>query len=75
MYNIVLFYLEPRSALPQEHSGQVHFGTDAWTSTNHRAFVAWTVHLHHEGSILVFLLDIIEVPEVRVFSTLIHGQF
>ena len=43
----------------------MHFATDAWTSPNHRAFVAWTVHLHHEGHILTFLLDIIEVPEVR----------
>jgi hypothetical protein len=33
------------------------------TSPNHRAFVAWTVHLHHEGHILTFLLDVIEVPE------------
>jgi hypothetical protein len=51
--------------LLREHSGLVHFATDAWTSPNHRAFVAWTVHLHHEGHVLVFLLDITEVPEVR----------
>ena len=42
---------------------------DAWTSPNHRAFVAWTVHLQHEGHILAFLLDIIEVPEVRLSDT------
>lgn len=42
----------------------MHFATDAWTSPNHRAFVAWMVHLHHEGHILTFLLDIIEVPKV-----------
>lgn len=52
------------STSTQEHSGHVHFSTDAWTSPNHRAFVAWTVHLHHDGKILVFLLDIVEVPEV-----------
>ena len=48
----------------QEHPGHIHFTTNAWTSQNHRAFVAWTVHLHHEGNLLVFILDIIEVPEV-----------
>ncbi|KAF8221742.1 hypothetical protein L208DRAFT_1062671, partial [Tricholoma matsutake] len=47
----------------KEHPGHVHFATNAWTSPNHRAFVAWTVHLHHEGHILTFLLNIMEVPE------------
>ncbi|KAH9045980.1 hypothetical protein EDB84DRAFT_1265619, partial [Lactarius hengduanensis] len=47
------------------HSGKINFATDAWTSPNHRAFVAWTVHLHDAGHVLVFLLDIVEVPEVR----------
>jgi len=49
----------------QEHPSKVHFATDVWTSPNHRAFVAWTVHLHDAGNILAFLLDVIEVPEVR----------
>ncbi|KIL63556.1 hypothetical protein M378DRAFT_79508, partial [Amanita muscaria Koide BX008] len=47
----------------KEHLGHVHFATDAWTSLNHRAFVAWTVHLHHEGHLLAFVLDVVEVPE------------
>jgi hypothetical protein len=51
--------------LYQDHPGRLSFATDAWTSPNHRAFVAWTVHLHHEGAPLSFLLDIVEVPEVR----------
>ena len=50
--------------LLQEHPGKLHFATDAWTSPNHRAFLAWTVHLQHEGQMLTFLLDIVEVPEV-----------
>ncbi|KAJ7683870.1 hypothetical protein B0H17DRAFT_941394 [Mycena rosella] len=50
--------------LLEEYPGRLSFATDAWTSPNHRAFVAWTVHLHHEGHPLVFLLDIYEVPEV-----------
>ncbi|KAF8885306.1 hypothetical protein BD779DRAFT_1442450, partial [Infundibulicybe gibba] len=48
----------------KEHPDRIHFATDAWTSPNHRAFVAWTVHLQHKGRILVFLLDFMEVPEV-----------
>ncbi len=50
----------------QEHPGRLHFATDAWTSPNHRALLAWTVHLEYNGKILVFLLDIIEVPEERM---------
>ncbi|KAJ7224709.1 hypothetical protein GGX14DRAFT_350609, partial [Mycena pura] len=48
----------------QEYPGRLSFGTDAWTSPNHRAFVAWTVHLHHEGELISFPLDVYEVPEV-----------
>ncbi|KAH9926053.1 uncharacterized protein B0H18DRAFT_876712, partial [Fomitopsis serialis] len=48
-----------------DHPGRIHFATDAWTSPNHRAFVAWTAHLEFQGAPLSFLLDIIEVPEVR----------
>ncbi|KAF8874618.1 hypothetical protein BD779DRAFT_1450826 [Infundibulicybe gibba] len=55
----------------KNHSGQVHFATDAWTSTNHRAYVAWTIHLHHQGSILTFALDMMELPEVRGIFLLI----
>ncbi|KAK7034802.1 dimer-Tnp-hAT domain-containing protein [Favolaschia claudopus] len=49
--------------LLQDYPGQLAYATDAWTSSNHRAFVAWSVHLQHEGNPLSFLLDIIEVPE------------
>ncbi|KAF8237636.1 hypothetical protein L208DRAFT_1246708 [Tricholoma matsutake] len=48
--------------LLQDYPGRVHFTTDAWTSTNHHAFVAWTVHFKHNGT-LAFLLDILKVPE------------
>ena len=34
----------------QEYEGQLIFATDAWTSPNHKAFVAFTVHFAHEGS-------------------------
>jgi len=49
--------------LLQDHPGHIHFVTDAWTSTNHQAFVAWMVHLEHDRTMLAFLLDIIKVPE------------
>jgi hypothetical protein len=51
------------SKVLREHPGRVHFATDAWTSTNHHAFVAWTVHLEYNGTMLAFLLDIVDVPE------------
>ena len=38
------------------------FGTDTWTSLNHKAYVTVTVHLEqHEGIPLCLLLDVIEV--------------
>ncbi|KAF8223902.1 hypothetical protein L208DRAFT_1314735 [Tricholoma matsutake] len=51
------------SKLPQDHPGHVHFTTDAWMSTNHHVFVAWTMHIEHNGTMLAFLLDAIKVPE------------
>ncbi|KAJ7038766.1 hypothetical protein C8F04DRAFT_950821 [Mycena alexandri] len=50
--------------LLEEYPGRLSFSTDAWTSPNHRAFVAWIVHLQHEGELLSFPLDVYEVPEV-----------
>jgi hypothetical protein len=49
--------------LLQDYPGRIHIATDAWTSTNHRALVAWTVHLEHESCMMAFLLDIVEVAE------------
>ncbi|KAJ7825836.1 hypothetical protein B0H14DRAFT_2596296 [Mycena olivaceomarginata] len=40
------------------YNGRLSFSTDTWTSPNHRAFVAWIVHLQHEGELLAFPLDI-----------------
>jgi hypothetical protein len=37
------------------------FATDAWTSPNHKALVAITVHFKHEGIPISLLLDIVEV--------------
>jgi hypothetical protein len=65
-HNVKAPYLKCREwigQLLQDHPGRVHFATDAWTSTNHHAFVAWTVHFEHNGNMLAFLLDIVEVPK------------
>jgi hypothetical protein len=51
-------------------SRAIALATDAWTSPNHRAFVAWTVHFEYEGTMIAFLLDIIEVPESHSGATL-----
>jgi hypothetical protein len=56
--------------LLQDHAGRLHFATDCWTSPNHRAFVAWTVHFAFRGEMLAFLLDIVELPESHTGATL-----
>ncbi|KAL1700069.1 hypothetical protein EV121DRAFT_214924, partial [Schizophyllum commune] len=50
--------------LLKDHPGLIHITTDAWTSPNHRAFVAFVAHIPSEGRVLAFLLDILEVPQV-----------
>ncbi|KAF8469359.1 hypothetical protein DFH94DRAFT_616566, partial [Russula ochroleuca] len=57
--------------LLQDHYGRLHFATDGWTSTNHCMFVTWTVHLEHNGTMLAFLLDILEVPESHTGMALV----
>jgi hypothetical protein len=47
----------------QQHDGALSFATDAWTSPNHRAFIAFTVHLEAQGEPLSFLLDFVELPK------------
>ncbi|KAF8229146.1 hypothetical protein L208DRAFT_1288230 [Tricholoma matsutake] len=61
------------SKLLQDHPGHIHFTTDVWTSTNHHMFVAWTVHLEHNGTMLAFLLDAIEVPESHTGVALVKA--
>jgi hypothetical protein len=47
---------------------------DAWTLPNHHAFVAWTVHFEYNGTMLAFLLDIVEVLESHT-SMVLAGAF
>ena len=52
-----------RTHLPQDYDCEINISTDAWTSPNHLAFVAFIAQLEREGKPLSFLLDILEVPE------------
>lgn len=45
----------------KKYNGTLSFATDAWTSPNHRTYVAITVHLEHDGIPLCLLLDLVEV--------------
>jgi hypothetical protein len=45
----------------QEHKGALSFATDAWTSPNHKAYVAVMVHFENQGVSMVMLLDIVEL--------------
>ena len=45
----------------QEHIGVLNFTTDSWTSPNHKAYVAMTVHFKNAGVPISMLLDIVEV--------------
>ena len=47
----------------QEHKGALNFATDAWTSPNHKAYVAVTVHFKNEGVPVSMLLDIVELAQ------------
>jgi hypothetical protein len=45
----------------QEYDSRLNFATDAWTSPNHKSFVAVTVHLENKGQPLCLLLDVVEL--------------
>ncbi|KAG2741624.1 hypothetical protein P692DRAFT_201842237 [Suillus brevipes Sb2] len=52
----------------QDYDGRLNFATDAWTSPNHKAFVAISVHLEHDGIPIAMVLDIVEVAVVNFES-------
>ena len=39
------------------------FGTDAWTSPNHKAYITVTVHFEQNGVPMCLLLDLVEVAK------------
>lgn len=53
----------------QEYHGRLNFTLDAWSSPNHRAYVAFCVHLEQEGIPLAMPLDVVEVAKVGPFTS------
>lgn len=54
----------------QKHVGALHFATDAWTSPNHKALIAITVHFEQDGVPISFLLDVVEVARSHTGANL-----
>ena len=44
---------------------------DAWTSPNHKAFVAVSMHFEHDGKPICIILDVVEVANVSTVDLLI----
>ena len=47
--------------LLQGYDGALNFAMDAWTSPNHKAYVAITVHFEQDSVPVAMLLDLVEV--------------
>jgi hypothetical protein len=47
----------------QDYHRALNFATDAWTSPNHKVYVAVTVHFQKDGVPVAMLLDLVEVAE------------
>ena len=62
--SVCLFCCKRRTYLvQQEFDGKLNFATDTWSSLNHKAYVAFLVHLEDQGKLMSMLLDIIEVAQ------------
>ena len=48
----------------QGYDGCLSFTMDAWTSPNHRAFIALCIHFQKNGVPLSIILDVVEVAQV-----------
>ena len=63
--NISLTSEEPTNGLPRVIGIWVcfDFTTDMWTSPNHKAYVAFTVHFEHEGDPMSMPVDLVGVTK------------
>ncbi|KAI0684076.1 hypothetical protein BC835DRAFT_1242500, partial [Cytidiella melzeri] len=61
------------SNMLREHPGRINFATDAWTSPNHCAVIAITVHFEYGGVPLSLLLDVVEVTTSHTGEALARG--
>ena len=64
----------------KEYDGELNFATDAWTSPNQKAMVAFTVHFEHQGAPMTMVLDVVEVAKshsglnlATAFADMIHN--
>lgn len=74
--NIKVIYTkvcEKLARILQEYEGELSFVTDTWSSSNHHAFVAITVHFILQDEPVSMLLDILEVPEVCSHLAMLTG--
>ncbi len=62
---VIACYAQRDLLTVQSYDGAINFATNAWTSPNHCTFVAFTVHIKHEGKPLVLLLDLLKVSYSR----------
>jgi hypothetical protein len=53
----------------KETEAKLSFATDAWTSPNHKAYVAVTVHFEQKGQPMCLILDVVEVAKVNTTVT------
>ena len=49
----------------KEYDGKLSFATDSWSSPNHKAYVAMTVHFERDGKPFLMLLDLVEVAKLH----------
>ena len=64
----------------KEYDGELSFTTDCWTSPNHKAMVAFSVHFEHDGVPIRMTLDVIELAKshsglhlAAAFAELVQG--
>jgi hypothetical protein len=55
----------------QNYEGKLSFATDAWTSPNHKAYIAVTVHFEQDGALISMLLDLVQVTKSHTGLTLV----
>ena len=74
-HDVRLIYARTRERLAkmlQKHEGKLSFSTDGWTSPNHRAYIAFMVHLECKGSPLMLPLEIAELAQVSWCTSSLH---
>ncbi|SJL07249.1 uncharacterized protein ARMOST_10592 [Armillaria ostoyae] len=54
----------------KKYNGDLNFAMDAWTSPNHRPYIAVTVHFEYKGEAVSLLLDFIEVAKSHTGANL-----